>query len=517
MTRMEAVRFAGNALWQSCVVTVLSLAMSSCAAVKIAAIGQGALVVFSSTRIANYVYNGQPYQQPGLRDVSQRSEPDHLPVFMGAVEVNDAGYLADRRQVEAILHELPNLARRYNLSLVVYAHGWRHNSSENDPDVEHFRSTLRTLDQIVRRTPPTPSSVVENTHLPRVIVGIYLGWKGKTTFEWPDSWGHVKDLLSLHVYTTFWSRKVAADRAGQGDLRRFVVALAALHSDWADESTAYNSNSLNFIGHSFGGHLLLSALRDELEASLIAAESPLGAPAVVGMAATGPTSIALSSRLPSAMGNIILINPAVEEAQLRYIHDMNGRTTFAPGQPPLISVFSAENDRARSIMFPLGTKVANAGVHFGKGQRRLATTALGSGSEFITDTLRLTRTDRASLQWARQDVGPPDTVAARVTLKSHAAEAWVPQQVMDGNGRLRLFARDGNARASAAVIAKVKKDIIDDHSGFWREGFTEWLVSYVVALDQAQTRPRTGLSSSRTLEHSTTKTPLPDTSSSTKR
>jgi hypothetical protein len=475
------------------VVVLLAMTLQSCAVIRPAAIGfgvaQGALVLVSTTRIANYLYNGQPYQHAGFTDLASAAGPGHVPVLLASVESNDAGYFADRAQVQAVLDTLGVLVKRYNLSVVVYAHGWRHNSSSGDPDFAQFENTLRALNLIVRQSDATASSVVPGgPDLPRMIVGVYLGWKGKTTFEWPDSWGVVKDVLSLHVYTTFWSRKQAAERAGRGDLRRFVLALGALHASWAD-SMRYNSNNLDFVGHSFGGDLLLTALADPLEESLLKAETTgqiPPAPSLQDMPNEGhATGVQLDERLPNELGNVILINPAVEEAQMRYLYEANRITRFAPGQPPVITIFSAENDWARRTLFRFGTTLSNAGVHYEPHQRMFATTALGAGQEMITDTLRLVQSDRAAVAWAKRPVGAPDSVARGVGYARGAT--WVPEDVVEKHGWIRLLPRSASPRPEAVVIATVDKRVIDNHSGFWREGFIEWLVSYVVALDRAQT------------------------------
>ena len=476
------------------------LTTTSCAAVKVIGIGQAALLGLSSTRVSNYLYNSQPYQKPGFADLSPSADAHHVPVLMGTVEVTDAGYFANPGQVQAVLDTLGPLARRYNLTIVVYAHGWRHNSSPGDHDVLDFQRTLRAIDLIVRQAEPTRSSVVRDARLPRAVVGIYLGWKGKSTFEWPDSWGWLKAAMSLHVYTTFWNRKTAADRAGRGDLRRFLLAVAALHESWRDTTNSYNSNSLNLVGHSFGGHLILTALRDQLEESLIQAETkePVPSPTIRYMpndpAAQG---VKLERRLHASMGNIILINPAVEEALVRQIYEASRADTFVDGQPPIVSVFSAENDWARNVLFKAGTKLANLGVRYRRNQRRLATTALGSGGELVTDTLRLERRDAEALKWAHEPVGEPERVAKGVGVGVTPAAAWVPEDVREATGRIGLHSRDGVRRSKAAVIATVDKNVIDNHSGFWREGFMEWLVSYVVALDRGQTVPGAAQSASR--------------------
>jgi len=336
---------------------------------------------------------------------------------------------------------------------------------------------------------------MNGTPLPRMVVGIYLGWKGKTTFEWPDppKWlGFLKGAASLHVYTTFWSRKTAADRAGQGDMRRFVTTLAELHSGWRMPATSYNSHSLNLIGHSFGGHLLLSALRDQLEATLLAAETRNegGPPAMLHMP-NDPSyqGVRLSERLTSKFGNVLLINPAVEEMHLRYIYEMSRVTQFPDSQPPFISVFSAENDKARSVLFRAGTMLSGGAVHYGPGQGRLATTALGSGQEFVTHRLTLVSETKESERWVRQAVDSSMTIRPRpIPADTTGGVTWAAEDITNPDGRVRLVPIRHERRSRAAVIATVDKRIIDGHSDFWRQGFIEWLVSYVVALDRAQVR-----------------------------
>jgi len=471
------------------------LLSSSCTALKVAGIVQGALILQSSTRLSNYFYNGLPFEPTGLQQVVGGEHP----AYFAAVEADDRGWFAEPRQAHAILDSLTSMTRTQNVTVLTFVHGWRHNGQRGDDNVRDFKQTIRylahtlNLDSIcAHRLSATQGG--RNT----TVVGVYVGWRGKTTFEWPSCFGPLQALLSLHVYTTFWGRKETADRVGHEDIGRFLVALAQLKAVLPPE--AHHDYSLTIVGHSFGGHLVLSALREQLEESLLASEVRAGVDRGGGAAPSlgaYPNQLGSGANLGEVIDplscNILLINPAVEAAEMRYLYEVSRRSTLADNQPPLISVFSATNDAARLVFFRVGTAASGFLVPFGSREKRhFSTTALGSEETMFTDTLTLSMNTKAAKDWAAAPLTfDPETLAtdvcAGIAMKGGGADIHTEiEDTPSPRGWITVSPLGGVKRPRAVVIVRTDSRLINGHSGFFQRGYVEWLVSYIGMLEHSR-------------------------------
>ena len=86
------------------------------------------------------------------------------------------------------------------------------------------------------------------------IIGIYMGWRGRSLPGWLD-------------YTTFWGRKAAAERIGEGDMREFFVRLDQTYRDH-QRGNAGTFLGLVTLGHSFGGQAVLRSVSAIFEQQL---------------------------------------------------------------------------------------------------------------------------------------------------------------------------------------------------------------------------------------------------------
>ena len=234
------------------------------------------------------------------------------------------------------------------LNIILYVHGWKHDASDDDNDVQRFRQILasaRTLE----------SSKNEKR---RKVVGIYVGWRGK-------SW----NLPSAIINLSFWSRKSAALRVSHGAVQELFARLRTVQRH-------YNSNldspdcaapregrittsgcrvRMLMIGHSFGAWILYSAISGPL-ISTLNAEKDLDSRLSPGSedAATNRTASKKeeANRRPADM--IVLINPAFEAVRYQPLHQaaMNYKSKVV--QPPLLVTITSSADSATRVWFPAG-------------------------------------------------------------------------------------------------------------------------------------------------------------------
>src|SRR5665213_1811935 len=92
---------------------------------------------------------------------------------VGYVELDDQGWLFNRKQIDAITTEFSEEAKTNGLLMVVFVHGWKHNASSDDDNVSMFHKNILA-----------PLAVMENflskhdSRPPRRVVGVYVGWRG---------------------------------------------------------------------------------------------------------------------------------------------------------------------------------------------------------------------------------------------------------------------------------------------------------------------------------------------------
>jgi hypothetical protein len=195
------------------------------------------------------------------------------------------------------------------------------------------------------------------------VIGIYVGWRGQS-------------LPMPLDYATFWDRKAAAERVGDGDLREFLVRLNRIYRDRSaarERSKRAPFMGLVSIGHSFGGQVLFKVVATTLEKELIEATRFSAA-----SEASRRPKTTLREPLQGFGDLTVLVNPAFEALQYERIHQLNAQVVYNRRQTPLLLVLSAENDLARKLAFPLGRWVDGLiGPPFRLDQKELWTTALG--------------------------------------------------------------------------------------------------------------------------------------------
>lgn len=469
--------------------------------------GAAGLCAYAPSRF-NHAYQ-TTYQPAGLRVL----QADTADVRIGFVEFDDFGWMRDTMQARALLDELQALHARTNVAVLVYAHGWRHNAKDSDADVAAFKATLKHLAQQLDE-PDLRSARASLTGDPAITMfGIYVGWRGKA---WPEvgRWlpyvGPV--VLDLPVYLTSPGRKSTAGVVGTGDVKSFLLRLDDMHREINDSARVAPRRvkplGLVYVGHSYGGHLMFSALGPRLEDQMGTALAGSVARDASGLASRmypmrGEVTQLQAGPLVDGVGDlVVLVNPAIEASAYRRIDRMVRTTQFASAQLPRMVTVSAENDGARKGVFGVMRFVQLFGRSKSKQQSALESHAFGSYEPQVTHQLELTRPDDLMAQQrARRKVieGGRDQLAAR-RGDPLTAGGKQPQTSMTASdlfatrehGVVRMRSNDGLSQPRPAIVVRSSRQVIDKHSDFFRAEFIDWLTDYVLTIERVRLGSATG-------------------------
>ena len=279
------------------------------------------------------------------------------------VQVDDYGQFWDPAPAEAVLRQVRELSATRNVIVVVLVHGWNHNAAPDDGNLVDFAASLEQTRRLLTDATQAQSALYRRSREELTgtedltVIGVYIGWRGRSLPGWLN-------------YATFWGRKAAAERVGQGDVREFLYRLNAIYKERAQARRAGQTRvflGLTAIGHSFGGQVLFKAIAQDVENELIQQAAPGRGP-VESLAGFGDLAV--------------LVNPALEALQYERIHRLASRLDLGPRQPPVLLVISSAGDIPRQLLFPAGRHLDT--LHrpgFRPGQRELWVKALGESVE----------------------------------------------------------------------------------------------------------------------------------------
>ncbi|MCK5812936.1 MAG: hypothetical protein KAH03_01705 [Cocleimonas sp.] len=247
------------------------------------------------------------------------------------VEFSDRGNLFDRKQLNAVLDYIKKKeSEDQGVMLVVYAHGWQHNASGKTGDVEKFRKALISISKVSQKV------------FPRKVIGLYIGWRGKSL-----------DLpFSYLNFASYWDRKSVARQVGTGGVSELLVHLNKITKNEAGS----HKNVFVISGHSFGAALILSSMKDILIYHTINTKKVL--PSLCQLPSRtffGKRCAAGCYKGESFSDSIVLINPAVEANELFQLKELTtNERCYSRKQPKLLHILSSEADFANKYAFPVG-------------------------------------------------------------------------------------------------------------------------------------------------------------------
>lgn len=234
--------------------------------------------------------SGTPYALVSADAGSSRIEIDSA-MLKGAMESEMRASHRTASAVQPIISQLDvlkqHLATGSNFVLV-FIHGWRHDARIGDTDVADLRLYAAHAARFIQERCP-----VEPHFCDMRVSAIYVGWRGARVDE-PGLKRLLGDTIggavgTLSAGTTLFDRKPVSEAVAPGAISGLRSIEAVLASPEAGE----RHNKMLVVGHSLGGNMLASGLKDDL---LKAVERHRA----------GET-------LPPVLGDlVVLINPASE-------------------------------------------------------------------------------------------------------------------------------------------------------------------------------------------------------------
>ena len=300
--------------------------------------------------------------------IESHSIEKHEDFTLGVVEFDDQGDLWSRNQVKQLETMIVQEAKRENiggLQIVVFAHGWNHNASICDENVVCFRELLRYLGKVelLRASRPRIEStgISAEKYTPKRVIGVYLGWRGLSSHS---------PILNVG---SFYSRKSAAHRVGQGGLVELLSRLEVLR-DSLNESSA-GTTRLIVIGHSFGGAAVYTAVSTLFQERLTQAIARARDRTVDIVRGYGDL--------------VILINPAFEASLYSGIDALSRvNVVYSPRQRAVLVTISSETDWATKWAFWAGRMLSTLFQHTAShDQANALVTTLGNYTPFRTHKL----------------------------------------------------------------------------------------------------------------------------------
>jgi hypothetical protein len=238
--------------------------------------------------------------------------------------------------------------------VVSFVHGWKNDASVCNGNLSCFRDVLTILAK-------AEAHFAGPGKQPRRVVGVYIGWRGGSI--------RAKGIKEA----TFWGRKHTAHVVGDNGavtaiierLRTMVVKSREAQLR-ATPRTAFDTTSLVFVGHSFGGALLYSAVATSLNGSVGAAIQK-GTRATAAQADQATRQRMLTNaqpvisnepvRVPTAGDLVILVNPAMEASRFSNLNQTRN-LRFDPRQVPIFMTVASDADGAVGGFFPVGQAFA---------------------------------------------------------------------------------------------------------------------------------------------------------------
>lgn len=406
-------------------------------------IGRALLAAF-----AILAFGGCDYGHKQYRPSTGASPSPTAPLV---IEVDDFGRFWDRQAADATLETISRASLNKNTIVLAFIHGWHHNADAADANFQNFENALSHLRAKITQPEYVHARAQLNLQDDIQVMGLYVGWRGRS-------------LPSVLDYFTFWGRKSAAERVGDGDLREFFIKLQKVYMERNSQPFAGKPTFMGLvtIGHSFGGQVLFKAVHGAFEKDLIdAAENAGNHP--------GKTRTKLAE-VVSGLGDMtVLLNPALEAFQYERIHRLTTQLSFNEFQTPVLLTVSAEDDSARKMWFPIGRNIniVFRPIFPSDEEKRLWTTALGEYAPQRTHSLEVTKSPPTIYDSLYKDC-KIDTVDFTNSL------------VLDG---AQLAPNDSSHPYSPVVIAYTSNQLVQEHSGIFGETFSDFLTDYVAFVE----------------------------------
>lgn len=390
-------------------------------------------------------YGHQNFVQEGGRF----SGPDDY-----VVQVDDYGQFWDRGAAELALKDIEKKTRESNTVVVLFIHGWHHNAQIDDSNAIDFAKSISALRTELGRD-LYKAARKELTGKDDVkVISVYVGWRGRSLYSYFD-------------YLTFWGRKAAAERVGEGDLREFLLSMNNIYRERNTIRAGEQHKpfmGMTTFGHSFGGQVLMKAVAGTIEQGLIEKKSR-----------QRRDSHEIGEPLAGFGDLVVLVNPALEALQYERINRLSQEINYDYRQLPLFLVLSAENDGARQIFFPIGRTIAAIGrAPLKDTQSDMWKTTLGEYEPQRTHALELE--DNGKLPAALGLLNPKMYEAPCALVISDLTRTKLRL------GQLYLIPQENRAPYNPFIVAYANGEVIRKHNGIFEQDLSLFLNHYVAVM-----------------------------------
>lgn len=374
-------------------------------------------------------HTSRPVTDGSAPSPSSRQPANGSPVQI--VELDEQGDPWDRRQLDQAVAGIR--ASKKAPLVITYVHGWRHDATPDDTDLQMFRTFL---DQLQTSSPQMRKFQVH---------GVYVGWRGASVHEAKM----LKGLNILWAGPTFFGRRLQTDRIARVPLTNTLLRLTQ-----ASRQHKLKGKSV-IVGHSFGARVVEQAM-----AQAIVTQSALSAP---GQPMAMPADL------------IFLINQASESLTARQLKI--ALINWPKGTPPAIVAMTSATDYATGNYWPIGLNAATAlgaggGMrdypmpppHKPDPQRSYYTTTTGHDPRQISHRVHEIDPSRPSAVEVTENGNVSGKVILRFGRDSTSPPQWELRKIIGNEGTTFVIDSD------AYWVVSLPKSVLDGHTGKPAEG-----------------------------------------------
>lgn len=405
--------------------------------------------------------------RPGALSIEKKKSGDpEKPYDLAYIEFDDQGDFWDPEQLDNALKMIDqvNESAGYDSEgngigsiFVTYVHGWRNDASEGNGNLANFKNILKRLAEDEGRaaessTPPRPA---------RPIAGVYVAWRG-------DALWTIRPLRWLDVFT-FWNRNAAAARIASRPPA--TQALLLILKEIQGKS---NARSI-VVGHSMGALIVERAMSQALVGVITEAKYRKRCEACQSDLEPG------EFKPPADL--IVLVNSAAPAMQSKHLvevleEDVSESAERHDAMPLLLSI-TAQNDRATKRLFPVAMKLESRRQNFRSdttpGQGSLVTHTAGH-TPFLHSHAPLKFDADAACRGAVDDL-PLNVLRCREEEERENSLAAI---FTVGRRKYTIKRIAGAFNHTPYWILQAPDSVIDNHSGFFTDEFTNFLRGLII-------------------------------------
>jgi hypothetical protein len=425
---------------------------------------------------------------------------------IGVIEINDEGFTNEAQAKQVLDHVRERLED--GALVVTFVHGWHHGPRICDRDIACFR---RVLDRLAA-----------NRNSAGPVTGVYIGWRG--------------EAISTPIINgfTFWDRKAKAQHLGRMDGAQVLLTLDGMYHERREKYPEERMVMVT-VGHSFGGALVFSAMKQLVTGSVgdILGQNN-ASPSGTKCGRLSPDDC--SYRIVRAEGDrvaaakeghkarrarlgdlVVLVNPAIEAMQYQaFDSDLpdspysgylpnDKKLPYLDDQLPVLMTVASQADQAVGRAFPAG-RFLSGFMHPKIFVNPALRTGMGHYEPQRTHILDYTDTEHvAALRAAEQKrINDPDhPPACECTMMFDDPDLGIDPRPLSLTetkqewGKLRFELapnRDPNRwdRHSPYLVVQATGNVIGAHSDIYNPVFVTFLTKYITAYDTKKTHTTYG-------------------------